>query len=390
MIAQDTVNRLIDFDGGGLPVVSVYVPMPAEDVGRGTLMTYIDSLVHRIRAAAGDAYDGDRRARLSVREDLNRIRAAAERERWSAGTAAIFSCSGAGLFEAVTLPRTIRDRFTVDPTPWVRPMLAVLDEYHRCCVAITDDRSAELWELYQDELEKMERLRDRALRGSDFAGWQGYQEHTVHHKEIELARRHYRRLADELDQLLRDGRYDVLAIGGHRDEVAAFVKGLPRELAARVAGTFAIDPATATRADIRRLAGEILEDYERDEERRLVAQVMDRAAAGGSAVVGVEACLAAGPISAIGTLLVQAEATVPGVVCDQGHWLARSGDRCPLCGEGARATEDLLEELAELVIDQGGLIEHVEAQTPLAQHLVAAELRFVLPRQGAGATGAAA
>jgi hypothetical protein len=390
MITQDAVDRLAGFDAGGLPVVSVYVPVQPEEAGRGTVMTYVDSLVHRIRATAGDAYDGDRRARLSVRDDLNRLRVAAERDRWPVGTAAVFACSGAGLFEAVALPRTIRDRFMVNTTPWVRPMLTVLDEYHRCCVVVTDDRSSELWELYQDELEEMQLLRDRALRDTDFAGWQGYQEHTVHNKEIGLARKHYRRLADELDQLQRDGRYDVLAVGGHRDEVAAFVKGLSKELSGRLAGTFSVDPSTATRADIRRLAGELLEDYEREEERRLVAQAMERAAAGGAAVVGVEACLAAGPISAIGTLLVQAEALVPGVVCDQGHWLARSGERCPLCGNPVRATDDVLDELAELVIDQGGAIEHVEAQTPLSVHLAAADLRFALPQQGAGATGAAA
>ena len=47
---------------------------------------------------------------------------------------AFFSCSGRGLFEEVELPRPIRDRNVIVETAWVRPLPAVLDEYHRCRV----------------------------------------------------------------------------------------------------------------------------------------------------------------------------------------------------------------------------------------------------------------
>lgn len=49
------------------------------------------------------------------------------------GTVVLFSCSAAQMLEVVRLPRTIRDRVMVDATPWIDPMLAVLDQYSRCC-----------------------------------------------------------------------------------------------------------------------------------------------------------------------------------------------------------------------------------------------------------------
>ena len=60
-----------------------------------------------------------------------------------AGSVALFSCSGRGFFEEVPLTRAVRERVLVDETAWVRPMLAVLDEYHRCCVIVgrSEDRS---------------------------------------------------------------------------------------------------------------------------------------------------------------------------------------------------------------------------------------------------------
>ena len=67
------------------------------------------------------------------------------------------------------------------------------------------------------------------------------------------------------------------------------------------------------------------------------------------------------------------------MVCEQSGWLAETGDTCPLCGEATRKTEDVVDELSQTVIDAGGTVEHVFAETPLREHLVAADLRFPLP-----------
>ena len=76
-----------------------------------------------------------------------------------AGSVALFSCSGRGFFEEVPLTRAVRERVLVDETAWVRPMLAVLDEYHRCCVIVVDRKTARTWELYQDEMRETGTLR---------------------------------------------------------------------------------------------------------------------------------------------------------------------------------------------------------------------------------------
>jgi hypothetical protein len=67
------------------------------------------------------------------------------------------------------------------------------------------------------------------------------------------------------------------------------------------------------------------------------------------------------------------------VVCDESGWLAESGDRCRICGRPTRRTGDVLDELAEAVIDTGGGIEHVAAHTPLREEITGARLRFPLP-----------
>jgi peptide chain release factor subunit 1 len=72
------------------------------------------------------------------------------------------------------------------------------------------------------------------------------------------------------------------------------------------------------------------------------------------------------------------------VVCDESGWLGTAGETCPLCGQPLRQTPDILDELAQTVIDESGSIEHVEADTQLKALLAAAELRFPLPPKPGG------
>ena len=188
-----------------------------------------------------------------------------------------------------------------------------------------------------------------------------------------------RKVATVLDDLYRAGRFELLVVGGHDHEVPVFQEFLPHRLRGSVAGTFTIDPHTATIADIRASASEVLDQYERNEERQLVAAVFGKEASGGNAAVGLERCLWAGSVAAIQRLFVPENATAAGVVCDQSGWLAESGDTCIICGQPTRKTDDVIDELAQAVIDTGGTVEHVIADTPLRDHVAAADIRFPLP-----------
>lgn len=378
MITAETIDRVTQFDGGKLPVVSVYVGLDLQPQERRSVSTRASSLLHNIRPMAKD-HSLDREVRLSVRGDVERIGTELMQERPKPGAVAVFSCSGKDFYEEIELPRRVRDRIMVDATPWVRPLLAVLDEYHRTCILILDKEMSRTWELYQEELNETSEVLDRALRKPDYAGWHGLEEYRVRNKEEELAKKHFRKVATVLDDFYRAGRFDLLAIGGHDHEVPVFQEFLPQRLRGSVAGTFTIDPQTTTIGDIRASAEAVVDQYERNEDRNGVAEVFEKAAARGNAVVGLERSLWAGSVAAIQRLLIQEDATAPGVVCDESGWLAESGDTCIICGRPTRKTDDVIDELAQAVIDNGGTVEHVIADTPLRDYLAAADLRYPLP-----------
>jgi peptide subunit release factor 1 (eRF1) len=376
MISGETIDQITHFDGAGLSVVSLYLGRDADRRDLRSLASRASSLLHEIRPMTEDSSLG-REARLSLRDDLERIEAELRDEPVKPGAVAIFSCSGRGLYEQIELPRRVRDRVMVDATPWVRPMLAVLDEFHRTCVLVVDGATARTWELHQDEIKETSEVLDRSLRKPEYTDRYGKEERD--RSESEALRSHFRKVAGFLDSLYRTGRFELLVVGGHEHEITAFQANLSHRLRARVAGTFAIDPSGASVADIRASAEQIVDRYERDEERRWVAATLEKEATGGLAAVGAERCLWAASVAAVQRLLVHDDTVVPGVVCDESGWLAETGDTCPVCGQPTRKTGDVLDELAEAVIDAGGTVEHVYAETPLQDHVVAAELRFPLP-----------
>jgi peptide chain release factor subunit 1 len=268
----------------------------------------------------------------------------------------------------------------VDATPWIGPMLAVLDQYPRCCVLVVDRESAHVWELYLGELRDVGRLGGgQSQRRPGDARGHGLVEDRVRNRAEELTRRHFRGVAAALDRLFRADRYDVLAVGGHEYELPGFLDFLPQALRQRVAGTFSIDPHAAAGAAVRPHAEAVLDRWELDEQRRSVEQVLETVASGGLAVAGLEPCLWAGSLAAVDTLLVDERAMAPGVVCDRSGWFATSGETCPLCGGPTRHTPDVIDELVEAVIDEGGSIHHVRADTELHEHMTAARLRFAMP-----------
>ena len=375
MLQVETVDQILRMRGDGLPVLSLYARFDPDN--RRAFPSRVNGQLHEVRQLTEDSAL-DRDARLSLRGDVARIEEAVGEERPHSQAVAFFSCSGRGLFEEVDLPRPIRDRNVIDETAWVRPLLAVLDEYHRCRVVVVDRGRARFFDLYGDEMvECGAPLRGRKLRKPDYAA--GMREHTTRNKADQLAKGHYRAVAERLDEEARRHRFDIVAVGGHEHEVPEFLAHLPRSVRERVAGTFAVHPREDDLGTIRERAEAIVRRYEWDEEQRLVAEALERSAAGGLAVTGLRDCLWGASVAAVGQLLVQEGSEQAGAVCEADGYLTVEGAKCPICGRALRRTPDVLDELVQSVIDEGGGVEHVTADTALREHVTAAMLRFPLP-----------
>ena len=113
--------------------------------------------------------------------------------------------------------------------------------------------------------------------------------------------------------------------------------------------------------------------------RRNVRELFELASHGESVAIGLDSCLWAGSVSALGALFIREGAVHPGYVCDRSRWLSSTAGRCPVCGDAMRLTADVIDELSDHVIEEGGSVHHVHEDAGLREHLAAGVLRFALP-----------
>jgi peptide chain release factor subunit 1 len=318
--------------------------------------------------------------RESLRNDIDRVLEVASRARGAQGRAVgVFACGLAGLYEEIQLPRLVRDRAVVDATPYLRPLLAVLDESHRYLVVVVSHDNAWFFEFYMGALEAATRVTGRHVRKRDYGGWHGLDEYHARNRAEERTRRHYRQTAATTDEMFESTGAELIMLAGHEETIAEFLPVLPQALRGKIVGSFVVDPHTMTPGRVREQADQVVDAYERAEEARLVAEVLDRVGARGLGAVGLPWCLLAVNEKAVECLLVHDDEQHAGRVCDRCGWLGLEGDECPVDGFRTRPTPDVIDEMAATVADSSGHVEHVFADTALANLGIAAFLRFPVP-----------
>jgi peptide chain release factor subunit 1 len=401
MTAVQALNDLISVRPDGRPVVSLYAAVPVDPRDEQGLRSRVNGLLDELEPLADDR-NLDRNARLSIREDIVRMRRAVLEEHWRPHGIGFIACSARDLFETVELPREPKDRVLVDGTPWVRPIAALLDKEHRTCLVTLDRGHAVFWEYQDEQLGPIEEMKDRVLRDDDYTGgrWGG-REWATHHTAGELAKQHFRHVIERLDRLFfpehdpevqyqtvvegrsehelgADRRFDVLVIAEHGDAVTAFVDELPDQLRQKLAGTFT-DPSMEDRNTLKVQLDQVLDRWERDREKEQVDHVLEVEAMGGFGVTGLHRCLWAGSSKAIDTLLLRDADEAPGVVCDACGWLGESGDTCPISGDQLRHVTDIVDQLLQSVLRDSGEVRTLEDGVAPDARTPAAHLRFPLP-----------
>jgi len=377
LLDRSTIDRLRSFDTAGQPILSLYLGLEPDRDQLRSITTRLKALVHPLRdQLGGDVPEGEMRA---LHRDLDEALGMASRIGVDLGRgAAIFLCSGAGLNEHLNLPVRVRDRAVVDVSPYLGPLEAILDRFHRYCAIVIDRRIASVYRFHLGVLESWEVFAEEEVRKDNFGGFEGFAERRVRAHAETVARRLFRAAAARIAELWRDEAFDLLAIGGSQANIDALVDELAPDLLSRLAGTFVIDPHTASPMEIRDRCREVAAAFDCRADEEYVANLMEAAGSRGRGVLGLDRVLDAANQKAIERLLVDAKETLPGVACTNCDWLARSGDECAACGAKTRAVADLFDAVAERARADGGSVRYLVAETLLTEIEIGATVRFAV------------
>jgi peptide chain release factor subunit 1 len=360
-----------------LPILSLYLNLAPERIERRSIGARLRDLLDPIeKLATSGEFDHD--SSMSLRSGIGRI---LDHEPDLAALlghgVAIFLCEGIGLDERLIMPRRVWDCAIAGPRPYLRPLQAVLDEYRKLAAVVLDGRDVEITVFHMGSVESAELIEGELLRKSDLAGWHGLEERR-HRQHAEEARNHlFREVAARLLHLCRDVGVNLVLVGGEKELTGALLPFLDKRVR-DVTETFVVDINTLTPSGLATRVSRLEQDFELREEEAEVGAAYATAAEGGLAVVGMGHVLRAVNRHAVSRLLIHDGVRAEGAICSHCGALSQPALTCIECGHETVPVPELLESLARSVVDAGGSVEHVMAQTRLVDDEVAATLRFAI------------
>ena len=366
MISRAQVDQLHEFQSGGYLVTSCYLDLDRAKWPLQMLKIRVKDLLQSADQQLSARMASHAQCQ-SVREDVQRIEEYATQEMFTGRDKglAIFSCAARKFWQAYGLPRLTRNILVADLAPYIRPLTAVLAEYHRFCVVLVDSIRGQVFEIYMGEIAERADVVDAVPRRVKEGGLGGRDERNIERHHAQAVHQHFQRLADATIKVFKRDRCDFLVLGGQSELLGKFKQQLHPDLRERWAGDFHAKPFTTSTGDA--LAGvlEIESRVEREREQRMAEELVQKAAAGSRAVSGVTSTLNAIARGEAQTLLVEDGFETPGYVCYSCHYSNLDEGACPHCHKPLEPCPDVVDEAIELALRKNCQIEHVRGPTAL-------------------------
>jgi peptide chain release factor subunit 1 len=352
-LTADTVRSLARFRASDAPVTTCYLDLDGrvlpthKDVQRA-----FDALVRQAHAR----FNGDT-AHPSVISDLDRMtRHVKGYGRSHARSLAMFSCTSGGLWEVHELSVGVTNQIVVHPSPYVRQLEEIIDEYERFGVLLADRQRARMF-LYEfgELVERTEMVEEIERRGDDNRG--EFYKTRQDHQLSEQVHQHLRHAAQMAFAVRQEFGFDRLLIGGPNEVQSELIAALHPYVRACVADETLSVPTNASLAEVRRAAHEVEERIERKKEQTIVDRLREAVASGGRGVAGLPGVLLALNERRVALLLVSRGFVAEGWRCPSCGGLFAIGRKCGACATEMTLVEDVVEEAVHEALSQQVRVE---------------------------------
>jgi peptide subunit release factor 1 (eRF1) len=273
----------------------------------------------------------------------------------------MFSDASEGFFDVRQFGIRVPNILTWRDTPYVRPLLELIDEHERYGVVLTDREHARLFSIFLGEIKEHREVFAKAdvthikSAGQDHA----WSQMNIQRKADLHARWHLKEVVQMMSRLARALDFDRLILAGPVEATNELQDLLPKALRARVVRKLAL-PVEANSAVVLEGTLKIEEEAERQGEVDLVNQLITAANKKQKAVLGLEETLLALQEWRVWQLVYTEGFNTRGSQCTNCRaLLATENQPCRYCRHPVRVLNDLIQLATERVFDLEGKVEQV-------------------------------
>jgi peptide subunit release factor 1 (eRF1) len=300
---EELLDRLAGFEPGDFPVTSLYLDTRPNAQGRDDFDRFLRTEFQRL----AQSFAPQSPERASVLGDAERLSIYLQTElRPSANGVALFSCSAAGLFEAVQVEAPFPEhRLFVASTPHLYPLAHFLDHYRRYAAVVANTSAARIFVFGLGEPLAAREVSNPKVKRHKEGGWSQmrYQRHV---DNVHLL--HAKEVADVLTRLVRAEQLELVVVAGDDVIVPLLREHLPKEVNEKMVEVQTLDARSPEHA----VLATTFEAFRRHDERSdaaLVGRLLDEYRGGGLGVAGLKDVQAALETGQVDELVLSATPT---------------------------------------------------------------------------------
>ena len=355
MINREELKEIAKMKDEGSFFISLYVNVNPKTTVKDNYVIHVKNMLRQTVDKL------DRAITKKVKPDIDKIESyiLTNRRVFKKGLI-IFSSHERRFWKEYHLAVPFRNEIIVDTTPYVKPLLDVLDNYQRYAILLVDRESARLFLVHLGEIEEYSEVHSEDVPGRHKkGGWfalaeRSYERHIDYHVSL-----HLKDVLRELGSFLSGQYVGRMIIGGSEEAVTKVKTMLPQDIAEKVIGTFQAG-MSANGNEIMRKAEPIFQEYEKQRENEDIEELLTKVMKKKNAVLGVDNVLNALQEGRIMKLFLMKDFKQSGLSCEQcGYLSAQKISPCPFCGGNMQKERYLIDLIAQKTVEQGAFVEVV-------------------------------
>jgi len=306
------MQRLLTFEPGDLPVLSLYLDSRVDEHGRRNFPVFIrKQITQRAKTYASHSPE-----RESVDSDFTRILSYIdENVDTTAQGIAIFTCAGSNFFEAAQFDAPFEEnQLFVYERPHVYPLARLIDQYRKYAVLLADTNRAQIFVFAAGREDAHEELQNVKTKRSQVGGWSQsrYQRHVENYHQ-----QHVKEVVTVLERIVRDEQIESVIIAGDESTIIPLLRAeMSKELAAKVADQISLAIDTPEH-ELFEESFKVFQRHDSLTDMEKVEKLLSEYRGDGLAVAGVTETLAAASNGQVEELLIAA--TTASITFDEGE-----------------------------------------------------------------------
>lgn len=374
MITTNDIQRLIQRNGNGREVLSVFLDMSVNSENKRTHNIFLAK-----EKAAFSELQSDREKHH--REPLGA--AFARVERWIAESydpmnkgVALYTEVGGDWFESFQFPLPVENRLAILPHPLVGPLSTLVHNVPRHGVIIVDREHLRLLSIQAGIAGEDYRIEPDAIPTPHDVQAGGYSQKDYQKRKAEETRHFYKDFAEEISRFDQRVRPDYFVLLGTTENTKNFREFLPKAIDSRIIHVAAA-PSAATAPEIVRHLQPTFDAFSEQGEAATLDLLQERVRQSHFATSGVHDTLVQLQEGKVERLVVARGLERQGVQCMQcNFYLANRDGACPYCGGELRDGVDLVESMIRMAATQSARVDFVADDSMRDMNGVGALLKF--------------